>query len=113
MEQDAYSFLNLTPHEFYEYTPNEYNNMMKGYYIKREVHLKDIQCQAWFNANFVGMILGGNELPNLDKLMELSSMSKETKQVNKVNIDNDRELINLALSNGFKVPQYIVNKVLD
>ena len=69
LERDAYSYLNLTPHELYEFTHREYTNMMEGYHLRREHELKDLQFQAWHNALYVGMAFSGKELPDLKELM--------------------------------------------
>lgn len=105
LEQEAYAYLNLTPHEFYEFTPQEYSNMLIGYRTKREIELKDKQYQAWFNANFVGAMLGGQDIPSLEEIMKVSVSDKEI-------IKNDKHFIETALRMGLKVPEQILKEVL-
>jgi len=69
LEQEAYSYLALTPHELYEFTYSEYSNMIEGYKMQKEDALKKEQFNAWHVAAYVGMSLSGNELPTIADIL--------------------------------------------
>lgn len=73
LEQDAYSYLNLSPHDLYEFTHREYMNMMTGYNEKEmrvyEQQLKLQQFNAWHVAAYVGMSFNGDKLPDLNEIL--------------------------------------------
>lgn len=110
MEIEAYEHLGLTPHELYEFTPQEYTNMMKGSMKAKESSYRDLQYQAWYNASFVGMMLGGTKLPPLEEIMGVKDSNKLDTQNKK--LDN-KSLIELALKRGLKVPKEIIETVLQ
>ena len=69
LEQEAFAYLALTPHQLYEFTYNEYSNMISGYQIKREEELKKEQFNAWHIACYVGMSFNGTDLPNIGDIL--------------------------------------------
>jgi len=78
--------------------------MLAGYNLKQEQELRHKQYQAWYIAQYVGMMFNGDKLPNLDDIMTISINGKTT------TISKDEKFIKLAMKNGIKVPDSLKNK---
>lgn len=83
---------------------------MRAHFNKREQQLKDQLFLAWHIAAFNN----SEKLPDLEEILKKPIMKNPlaptVSEVNK--ISSDKDFIEKALKRGFKVPQYIQNKIL-
>ena len=118
LEKDAYGYLGLTPHEMYEFTHNEYTNMMNGYQFKKEESLKEEQFNAWHVAAYVGMSFAGNELPTIADILtkplfgdnKLSPPEDDTQLTEEQKFMKNRRKWMKVMILGIKVPDNILDE---
>jgi hypothetical protein len=117
LEIDAFRDLNLTPHQLYEFTPNEYTNMLKGYQQQYEKQLKLGRWTAWHVSAYVGMSFGGEKLPDLEDLLNkpifdgTASPKDKPKELSEGELYNQsRNYVKAMIASGINVTDKVKKK---
>jgi hypothetical protein len=86
--------------------------MIKGYNMRRDLELKNLQYLAWHNASYVGMAFSGKELPSLQDIMKPPERITDTPVVltEEERWAQSRSTVLKLMNAGFDVPDATLEK---